>query len=84
VEEEKEAGLAIRGSAPPSPFAETGPSVREEPDRVAAHTAAFLYFAAQGHHRVEPLFSDAFTVGPPLAIGELRVSPISCGAWSSS
>jgi hypothetical protein len=73
--------LAVCGSTPSSPFAEPEPSVREEPDLVATHTAAFICFAAPGRHRVEPLFSDTFTIGPPLDVGELRISPISCGAW---
>jgi hypothetical protein len=76
--------LAVRGSVPSSPIAEPEPSVRDELDRVAAHTAAFLCFTVLGHQRVEPLFPDAFTVGPPLAVGEHRVSPISCGARPSS
>jgi hypothetical protein len=58
--------------------------MREEPDRVAVHTAAFLCFAAPSCHRVEPLFSDAFTVRPPLTVGDHRVSPVSCGAQPSS
>jgi hypothetical protein len=56
--------LVVRGSVPSSSFTEPGPFAREEPDRVAAHTAAFLCFTAPSRHRVEPLFPDAFTAGP--------------------
>jgi hypothetical protein len=66
----------------PSPS--RGRSRGGEPDWVAAHTAAFLCFAAPSRHCVEPLFPDAFTAGPPLAVGEHHAPPISCGARSSS
>jgi hypothetical protein len=75
--------LAVRGSAPSS-FAEPGPFARKELDRVAANGGAFLCFTGPSRHRVEPLFPDAFTASPPLAVGEHRVPFVSCGARPSS
>jgi hypothetical protein len=76
--------MAVRGSAPSSPFTESEPSMRGKLDPVSMRTTAFLCFTAPGRHRVEPLFPDAFTTGPLLAVGEHRIFPISCGARPSS
>jgi hypothetical protein len=61
-EEEKEAGLAVRGST--VVFLKPEPSMRKVPDLIAARVA-FLCSAAPSRHCVELLYFDAFTSRPP-------------------
>jgi hypothetical protein len=60
-EEKKEAESAIRGST--AVVVKLESSMWKEPDLIATRIV-FLCSATPSRHRVELLYSDAFTVGP--------------------